>query len=198
MAEPQLHISAARGPLQAIRILVVDDDEPAREALKAVLEAEGGLVATAASAPAALQLADEWHPDVMIADIAMPVMDGFALVEHLRLRAPDHGGRVPVLAVTGYMSADDQTRASEAGFQAYLIKPIDPAELIATIKALLTRIAFQCRAAPPPGFSSESRSSSRRSPGSCISFSDRRRASDPNPTCSNGSTPRRGRWRSMR
>ena len=72
----------------------------------------------------------------MLVDIGMPVVNGFELVELLRGRPADRGGEVPVAALTGYISADDRERAVGAGFQAYLVKPVDPSELIATIRSL--------------------------------------------------------------
>jgi len=131
-----LHIVAAQLPLQGLRILAVDDDEPAREALKALLESEGAIVTTTGSPVDALRLAAEWHPDVMLVDLGMPIVDGFSLVESLRLLPADRGGSVPVAAVTGYTSAEDVAHARRAGFQAYLNKPVDPGELIEVIKIL--------------------------------------------------------------
>ena len=133
-SRPDLVVAAERLPLTGIHVLVVDDDEAAREALQVVLKSEGADVTTADSAAAALSELAHGHPDAMLVDIAMPVVDGFTMVEQLRLRAdPDP---VPVAALTGYCSAEDQSRASRAGFQAYLIKPVDPAELIGAVKAL--------------------------------------------------------------
>ena len=134
-SESNLHLVAAKVPLKDVRVLVVDDNGEACEALKAVLEAEGASVSTSSSAAAALDHVDQQLPDVMLVDIGMPVVNGFELVELLRSRPAGRGGEVPVAALTGYISADDRERAIDAGFQAYLVKPVDPAELIATIKS---------------------------------------------------------------
>lgn len=131
-----LFLAAARLPLYACRVLVVDDEPAARDVLRTVLEAEGAEVETAESAAAALSLLEHSQPDAMLVDIAMPVVDGFTLVEQLRLRPADRGGQVPVAALTGYVSAEDRERANRAGFQAYLLKPVDPVELIQTVKSL--------------------------------------------------------------
>jgi CheY-like chemotaxis protein len=132
----ELTLVAARGPLTKISVLVVDDDEAAREVLSAVLTAEGATVATAATSAAALGQVDCARPDVMLVDIAMPGVDGFTFVEHLRRRTPEQGGDIPVAALTGYISSHDRVHASRVGFQAYLTKPVDPGELVRTIREL--------------------------------------------------------------
>lgn len=131
-----LFLAAARLPLYACRVLVVDDEPAARDVLRAVLEAEGAEVETAESAAAALSMLEQSPPDVMLVDISMPVVDGFTLVEQLRIRPASRGGQVPVAALTGYVSAEDQERARRAGFQTYLLKPVDPLELIHAVKSL--------------------------------------------------------------
>ena len=120
-------------------MLVVDDDRPAREVLQAVLEAAGAVVSTAGSGAAAWAEIDRSRPDVMIVDLSMPVVDGFTFVEQLRLRPAATGGLVPVAALTGYLSAEDRAHATRAGFQAYLVKPVEPTDLIETV----TRLANQ-------------------------------------------------------
>ena len=132
----ELTVVAARGPLSKISVLVVDDDEAAREVLSAVLTAEGATVETAATSAAAFEQVACVRPDVMLVDIAMPGVDGFTFVEHLRGRTPEEGGDIPVAALTGYISSHDRAHASRVGFQAYLTKPVDPGELVRTIKQL--------------------------------------------------------------
>ena len=131
-----LQIVAAQLPLQGLRVLVVDDDEAAREVVRSVLESDGASVETAGSSREALRQVDAWCPDVMVVDIGMPVADGFELVEELRRRPSDYGGRVPVAALTGYVSGQDRAKARRAGCQAYLTKPVEPGELTTMVKAL--------------------------------------------------------------
>jgi CheY-like chemotaxis protein len=131
-----LFLAAARLPLEGYHVLVVDDDDAAREVLQTVLEAEGADVVTANSAAVALKEIERTRPDIMFADIGMPVVDGFTMVEQLRQRPADRGGETPVAALTGYISHEDRARAKRAGFQAYLLKPVDPTELIDTVRAL--------------------------------------------------------------
>jgi CheY-like chemotaxis protein len=135
-AQPELNIAAVRSPLQGIRVMVVDDDEAARDVLRSVLEAEGAETTVAGSAAEALTQLSADVPDVMLVDIGMPVADGFLLVRQLRLRPAASGGHVPVAAVTGYMSGEDRATAHRSGFQAYLVKPVDQKDLITTVKWL--------------------------------------------------------------
>jgi CheY-like chemotaxis protein len=132
----ELTLVAAKGPLSETTVLVVDDDEAAREVLHAVLTAEGATVATVATSAAAFEQLESARPDVMLVDIAMPGVNGFTFVEHLRRRTPERGGDIPVAALTGYISSHDRVHASRVGFQAYLTKPVDPGELVRTIKQL--------------------------------------------------------------
>ena len=133
-----LRVVAAQFPLGGRIILVVDDEGPSREVLRYVLEADGARVVTAASATEALSLLDEVRPDALLVDISMPVVDGFTMVEQLRQRPIAKGGGIPVAALTGYMSGEDRSRAFRSGFQAYLVKPVEPSELVRTLRELTT------------------------------------------------------------
>ena len=74
-------------------------------------------------------------PDLVISDIAMPGMDGYELLT--RLRALEEGRRVPAIALTPFARAEDRTRSLLAGYQGHVPKPVDPAELLATVASLL-------------------------------------------------------------
>ncbi len=117
--------------LEGVRILVVDDDESARELLHAVLEYCGARVTTAGSASAAIATLERLRPDVIVSDIAMPDHDGYALLRTLRTRSAV--ADVPVIALTAYASREAATGAYAAGFRAYLRKPVDPWDLCRTI-----------------------------------------------------------------
>lgn len=106
--------SSASSALQGMRILVVDDEPASRDVIRYVLEREGATVAAAASAAAAFEFLDATTPDVLLVDLAMPVVDGFTFVEQLRRRPADAGGTIPVAALTGYLSSYDQDRARRA------------------------------------------------------------------------------------
>jgi CheY-like chemotaxis protein len=118
--------------LDGVRLLVVDDQDDERELLAAILSYRGAHVVTADSVPAALRAIEEWHPDLLVSDIAMPGEDGYVLLRRIReLGTP--GRLLPAIALTAHAGVQDQARALAAGFQAYLPKPIEPAELVRTI-----------------------------------------------------------------
>jgi len=98
---------------------------------------EGASVFAARSGAAALAQLDVGIPDAMLVDLSMPVMDGFTLVGLIRQRPAQRGGNVPIGVLTGYISGEDRARALQLGVQTYLVKPVEPGELIAAILALV-------------------------------------------------------------
>jgi signal transduction histidine kinase/DNA-binding NarL/FixJ family response regulator len=127
--------------LDELRLLVVDDEEDARALLSQVLTERGAKVSIAASASEALAKLQSHRPDVLISDIAMPDVDGYRLIEQIRRLSQEDGGRVPAIALSAYSRADDVTRALAAGFQLHVVKPADPATLLASVAALAGRQA---------------------------------------------------------
>jgi signal transduction histidine kinase/CheY-like chemotaxis protein len=121
---------AAHG--RARRILVVEDNADVREMLQAALAMEGHEVSAVADGAAALALAPGLRPDVAIVDIGLPGMDGYELAGALRAR---FNGSLRLIALSGYGLAEDVHRSSAAGFEAHLVKPVDPAELAALLGA---------------------------------------------------------------
>jgi CheY-like chemotaxis protein len=119
-----------------LNVLVVDDEEDARVIVEQVLTDKGANVKTAASAREALELFASSPPDVIVCDIGMPGMDGYALLRTVRALPPTRGGRTPALALTAYARKEDAQRALAAGFQMHAPKPIEPAHL-ATLVANL-------------------------------------------------------------
>ena len=114
-------------------ILIVEDNADAREALRVLLELDGHTVEAVEDGQAALDVARAKDLDVALVDIGLPGMDGYELAR--RLRALD--GRRPVLiALTGYGQPEDRRRATEAGFDALLVKPVDPSELASVLATL--------------------------------------------------------------
>jgi CheY-like chemotaxis protein len=138
-AQPGLRTAAAfecPPSLDGLRILIVDDEADARELLQAILEECGAKVAAAGSASEGLALLTTFAPQVLISDIGMPEVDGFAFIEQVRARPAEHGGRVPAIALTAYARVADRTRVLYAGFQSHVPKPVEPAELLAVVAAL--------------------------------------------------------------
>jgi CheY-like chemotaxis protein len=136
---PRSEDALARGSLprlDGLKVLVVDDDADARDAVATALERCGASTATAESAAAALGIFLRETPHVVLADIAMPETDGYDLLRSIRLLRSDEGDIIPVAALTAYASQEDRLRALEAGFEAHIPKPVDPAELAAVVSRL--------------------------------------------------------------
>jgi signal transduction histidine kinase/ActR/RegA family two-component response regulator len=122
--------------LDELRILVVDDDDDGRTLTTLVLTQAHASVKAVASAREALALIEVERPDVLVSDIGLPDEDGYSLIRQIRHREAEHGGLLPAIALTGYARAEDRIRALVAGFQAHLVKPLEPAELIAAIAGI--------------------------------------------------------------
>jgi DNA-binding response OmpR family regulator len=118
------------------RLLVIEDELPMRTALQDVLEAEGYRVLTAADGEVGLKRAIEEKPDLILLDLMMPKLDGYALCAELRrLSNP-----VPVLMLTAKGHVEDRVRGLDAGADDYLVKPFSTDELLARVRALLRRV----------------------------------------------------------
>jgi PAS domain S-box-containing protein len=121
--------------LRGVRVLLVEDDPDARALVKRVLSECHAEVTTAASAAEALDLLRADRPDVLVSDIGMPGQDGYELIR--QFRAMGNGARdVPAVALTAYAGAEDRERAILAGYQVHVAKPVEPAELVATVAKL--------------------------------------------------------------
>jgi signal transduction histidine kinase/ActR/RegA family two-component response regulator len=124
------------GSLDGIAVLVVDDDDSSREMVAACLEERRAEVLTASSAAEALDLVQRLHVDVMLADIAMPGDDGFALVRKLRAMRTPEVASIPAAALTAFARSEDRQQAIDAGFQLHLPKPIDLHSLVEAVTHL--------------------------------------------------------------
>jgi signal transduction histidine kinase/ActR/RegA family two-component response regulator len=122
--------------LDGIRVLVVDDEPTASEALQVLFNSCGAEARVADSAAEALAVFEAWQPDVLISDIAMPGEDGYSLIQKIRLRPAERGGATPAVALTAYAKIEDRVSILAAGFQMYLSKPADPNELVAVVGSL--------------------------------------------------------------
>jgi CheY-like chemotaxis protein len=123
--------------LTGIKVLVVDDEEDTREMLAVVLKECEAEVRSAGSAAQALEILEQWIPDVTVSDIGMPHEDGYSLIKKIRERPVALGGGVPAVALTAYARFEDRMRALTTGFQMHVAKPIEPAELVMVIHSLL-------------------------------------------------------------
>jgi CheY-like chemotaxis protein len=135
-AIPAAQVSSGEN-LTGLRVLVVDDDPDALELFSVALALNGAEVKVGARAREALKILDRWLPDVLVSDIGMPGEDGYALISELRARPAEPGGLIPALALTGFASDNDATRAREAGFQMHVPKPVEPDNLIALVASLV-------------------------------------------------------------
>jgi CheY-like chemotaxis protein len=93
------------------------------------------------SASEGLQSIESWRPDVLVADIGMPVEDGYGLIKKVRALPKDRGGQTPALALTAYARTEDRVRAISEGYQLHLAKPVDRIELATVVASLTHRVA---------------------------------------------------------
>ena len=136
---------SASPDLRGVRVLLVDDEADARELTDRILRDHHAEVHGAASVAQALQLLEQVQPHVLVSDSGMPDADGFDLLAHIRAHASPDAGRLPALALTAFAQQQDRQRALASGFQAWVSKPLDPAELVAAVAQLAaTRVT-----APP-------------------------------------------------
>jgi len=125
--------------LAGLGLLVVEDDADSREALVRVLEQYGARAKSAATAAEAIQAMDVTVPDVLVSDIGMAGEDGYDLIRKVRRLPAERGGRLPALAVTAFGEEGDRLKATTAGFQAHVTKPVAPGELVTEIARLAGR-----------------------------------------------------------
>lgn len=118
------------------RILLVEDDSTLSYIIEDALIREGFEVVTANNGETGLRKYDETCPDIVVADVMMPKMDGFEMIRLIRMKSP----QVPVLFLTARTALDDVVRGFEIGANDYIRKPFQIAELVVRIKALLLRV----------------------------------------------------------
>ena len=124
-------------PLRHMRVLLVDDHADTLQGLASALAASGGEITAVSSAREALTALPRVHPHVIVSDLAMPDQDGYQLIRQVRGMAAEAGGLIPAVAVSAYASYDDRQRALRAGFQEHLAKPVEVAQLVATVVRLV-------------------------------------------------------------
>ena len=118
------------------RILIVEDETPMRTALADLLASEGYRVLTAADGESGLKRALDEKPDLILLDIMLPKLDGFALCAELRRLARD----LPVMMLTAKGQVEDRVTGLDVGADDYLVKPFSTEELLARVRALLRRV----------------------------------------------------------
>jgi CheY-like chemotaxis protein len=145
---PLLHAAGASQPrptsptvdpslLSGVRVLVVDDEADTRATLRALLEQFGAQPTVVGTAGEAFMAVCQSPPDVLLSDIAMPGEDGYALLR--RIRAKIDTAHLPAAALTALVDNETKAHAADAGFEAYLTKPIDPSSLAQALARLVHR-----------------------------------------------------------
>jgi two-component system CheB/CheR fusion protein len=132
-------LTLPRDMLEGAKVLVVDDEGDARDALVGLLERYGAHVRPASSVPEAMAALETELPDVLVSDLGMPGEDGYELIRRVRLLPADKGGGLPSLAVSAYATEDHRKKVLRTGFQKHLEKPVAPAELVTAVARLAGR-----------------------------------------------------------
>jgi signal transduction histidine kinase/FixJ family two-component response regulator len=132
------HRATDSATLDGVRVLVVDDDSDAREVVARALEAQGARVTMAESASDGFASVVAGDVDILLADIAMPIEDGYSLMRRIRGHADDRIASIPAIAVTAGAGVTEQRQALAAGFHMHLAKPVEPANLARHVQQLIT------------------------------------------------------------
>jgi two-component system sensor histidine kinase/response regulator len=117
------------------QILVVDDREALLAAIRDILEIEGYTILTATNGMKALEVMEETRPDLIVADILMPQMDGYAFYEAVRAR--QEWTSIPFIFLTAKAEREDVSKGMDLGAEEYITKPFDPQELLQAVRARL-------------------------------------------------------------
>jgi CheY-like chemotaxis protein len=117
------------------KVLIAEDDVPSRELLAEILVQWGFEVVQAANGIEAMERIEQAHPDLVLLDIQMPLLDGFAVVG--KIRSNPRSEKLPVVAVSAYAMREDIRRIASAGFDAHVPKPFD----LRALRALLEQYA---------------------------------------------------------
>ncbi|WKB53814.1 response regulator [Eleftheria terrae] len=127
----------ASGHPSPCKVLIADDNVDAAESLAVLLSLDGHEVRTARGGEEALQMAESFQPDAAVLDIGMPRLNGYEVAR--RIRAASWGGRMLLIALTGWSQSDDLQRARDAGFDHHCTKPANPDELQPWLKQAVER-----------------------------------------------------------
>jgi PAS domain S-box-containing protein len=125
--------------LAGLKVLAVDDQEDALAMLRAILEGAGAQVTTVSAGDEAIRLIEAAPPDVLLADIGMPGMDGLELIRRVRRSIVPAAKRLPAAALTAYVRDEDRSAALESGYHQHVPKPVDPSEVIRIVGSLAGR-----------------------------------------------------------
>jgi CheY-like chemotaxis protein len=122
--------------LGGVSVLVVDDYEPVRTVVAAMLEHCGATVTAVSSADEALEALKRERPDVLVSDLAMPDKGGYWLIGQVRALPPERGGATPAAALTGFSGPEHRASILRAGFQYHIEKPVMLEKLVGVVALL--------------------------------------------------------------
>ncbi|MFZ9464032.1 MAG: response regulator, partial [Vulcanococcus sp.] len=122
---------------QPFKILIADDDASIRRVLETRLVAHGHQVVVAADGAQALELFRGTEPDLVVLDVMMPELDGFAVVERIRAQS-----EVPIILLTALADVADRITGLQLGADDYMVKPFSPKELEARIRCVMRRVSL--------------------------------------------------------
>jgi CheY-like chemotaxis protein len=136
---------APSAPGRGCRVLVVEDSRDVGEVLQEMLTMDGHVVEVASDGLSALSVAEALRPDVALVDLGLPGIDGFEVARRMRQR---FGTSVLLVALTGYNAPEDREQSARAGFDAHLVKPVDPAGLERLLAQAYERSAQAAQSSP--------------------------------------------------
>ena len=122
--------------LKGLKVMVVEDEFDTREMVAEGLEQSGATVLLAATGAEALRVLARHTPDVLVSDIGMPEMDGYELLQKIRSENAPRLRTIPAVALTAFASDEDKRKSAQAGYHAYLVKPVTMTELISTVASV--------------------------------------------------------------
>ncbi|MDF5731521.1 MAG: response regulator [Rhizonema sp. PD38] len=122
--------------LNGLRVLVVDNNDDCLRLLTIIFEDYFAKTKTVTSVDNAIQVIEEWKPDIVISEIRLPKKDGYSLIRFIRNNEAKEGGFLPVVAITSYIDPELFNTARDAGFQEIIQKPFEPDELVAVVTQL--------------------------------------------------------------
>src|SRR6266850_4239906 len=128
--------------LGGVRVLVVDDYEPIRAVVAAMLEHSGATVTAVGSADEALEAFERELPDVLVSDLAMPDKGGYWLIGQVRALPPERGGATPAAALTGFSGPEYRASILRAGFQYHIEKPVALEKLVGVVALLAQKASY--------------------------------------------------------
>lgn len=133
---PKTSALTPKPSLHGVRVLVIDDENDAREMVAEVLESAGAVVETARSTVEGYECFKRNRPDVLVSDLGMPDEDGYSLMRRVRALPKSEGAGVPSLALTAFTRTEDRTKALAAGYTTHVGKPVDPLILVSAVANL--------------------------------------------------------------